>query len=177
MKSFIAATLFAASALAIAPSGADYQTGDWGFTYTLPDGETSVASAGGPATATASFPAALTQSASGGDKVWTSYTSYTATYSSGNSTWGVPTTVSYSVGEGWTSMIPAAPKTSSASSVTPASTEGAKSTLAPTTTVKPSTHAASSTSPTASAFTGAANTNGKMAGVGAMAMAGLALVL
>ncbi|RVX68225.1 hypothetical protein B0A52_08734 [Exophiala mesophila] len=178
MKSFIAATLFAASVLAVSPSGADYQTGEWGFTYTLPDGKTSVAGAGGPATeTTASFPAALTQSASGGDKVWTSYTSYTATYSSGNSTWGVPTTLSYSIGEGWTSQIPAAPKTTSAGSVTPASTESAKSTLAPTTTVKPSTQAASSTSPTASAFTGAANTHGKMAGVGAMAMAGLALVL
>lgn len=180
MKSFIAATLFAASVLAVAPSGGDYETGEWGFTFTMADGKTSVtAAAGVPAETTASFPAALTQVASGGGGgVWTSYTSYTATYSSGASTWGVPTTLSYSIGEGWTSQIPA-PQTSSASSVAPVSTESPKpTTLAPSPTVKPATTAAATTSPTASAFTGAANiNNGKIAGVGAMAMAGLALVL
>lgn len=178
MKSFIAATLFAASVLAVAPSGADTETGEWGFTFTMADGKTSAtAAAGVPAETTASFPAALTQVASGSGGVWTSYTSYTATYSSGASTWGVPTTLSYSIGEGWTSQIPA-PQTSTASSLAPASTESAKpTTLAPSPTVKPSTSAAATTSPTASAFTGAANINGKMAGVGAMAMAGLALVL
>ncbi|EXJ92671.1 hypothetical protein A1O3_01223 [Capronia epimyces CBS 606.96] len=164
MKAFIAIpALFAASALA-AP--------EWSFTFTFSDAHSTwtsftYASEAPNATTTAS----AASSAWTGPTEWISTTSYTAVFSSGTSTWGVPTAVSYSVGEDWTSMIPA-PTSSTASSETKSADKS--------TTVAPTTSApASSTSASPSAFTGAAapNVNGKLAGVGAVAMAGLALVL
>ncbi|KAK5047824.1 hypothetical protein LTR84_006489 [Exophiala bonariae] len=151
MKSFFAIPLFAAAAMAVAEPA-------WDFTFTYSDGHSTWTSVT-EATANPTIPVApASTSAWTGLENWTSYTSYTATYSSGSSTWGIPTTVSYSIASGWTSMIPA-----------PATT-------APATTAKPATSSTVS-KPPASTFTGAANVNGKMAGVGAVAMAGLALVL
>ncbi|EXJ91088.1 hypothetical protein A1O1_04195 [Capronia coronata CBS 617.96] len=165
MKVFIAIpVLFAASALA-AP--------DWSYTFTFSNAEstwTSYTYATGAPNATTTGPASSTWT---GPEEFVSTTSYTAEFSSGTSTWGVPTVVSYSVGETWTSMIPAATGSTSAavSSAASATTETA---VAAGTTL-----AASTTSAAATSFTGAAapNVNGKLAGVGAIAVAGLALVL
>jgi len=149
MKSFLAIPLFAAVALAAAEP-------TWDFTFTYSDAHstwTSVTSAtANPAEHTSASAPAWT-----GPAEWTSYTSYTATYSSGSSTWAVPTTIAYSIASGHTSMLPA--------------------TTAPPATTTPTSVKPTSVAP-ASTFTGAANVNsGKMAGVGAVAMAGLALVL
>lgn len=153
MKSFFTIPLFAAAAMAVAEPA-------WDFTFTYSDAHSTWTSVT-EATANPTIPVApASTSAWTGPENWTSYTSYTATYSSGSSTWGVPTTVSYSIASGWTSMIPA--------------TSAPATTAKPSTSVKPSSTVSQAP---ASTFTGAANIKGKMAGVGAVAMAGLALVL
>ncbi|KAG9786562.1 hypothetical protein ABEF93_005128 [Exophiala dermatitidis] len=172
MKSFIAIpALFAATALA---------GSEWAFTWTFSDAHgtwTSCSYAHSNATATG--PAATTSIAShtGTASEWTSATSYTAPYSSGSSTWGIPTTVSYDVGQGWTSMIPA-PTSSAAGEKT---SENVKATTAATTTATAAGgNAAAKTSASPSHYTGAAvpiRGSANMAGVGAVALAGLALVL
>ncbi|OAP64393.1 hypothetical protein AYL99_00365 [Fonsecaea erecta] len=157
MKSFLAIpALFALGAVA----------DSWGFTWTFSNEHstwTSCTYATENATAT---PVEVSTSTASWSE-WTSTTSYTATYSSGASTWGIPTAVSYSVASNWTSMIPAP---TSATSTVPLST-----TAAPVT----SSVEATKTTAVPSAFTGAAapNVNGKIAGMGAVALAGLALVL
>ncbi|KIW88220.1 uncharacterized protein Z519_11331 [Cladophialophora bantiana CBS 173.52] len=160
MKSFLAIpALFALGAIA----GSD---STWGFTWTFSSGHSTWTSCTyASANATTATSAAASNTAW---SEWTSTTSYTATYSSGASTWTIPTSVSYSVASNWTSMIPAPTSSSVYSS------EVAPTTAAPATSVE-----ASKTSAVPSAFTGAAtpNVNGKIAGMGAVAIAGLALVL
>ncbi|KAL2435160.1 hypothetical protein ABEF95_014118 [Exophiala dermatitidis] len=174
MKSFIAIpALFAATALA---------GSEWAFTWTFSDAHSTWTSCSyahtGLSNATTTGPA-TTSSAShtGTASEWTSATSYTATYSSGSSTWGIPTTVSYSVGQGWTSMIPA-PTSSAAGEKT---SENVKATTPATTTATAAGgNAAAKTSASPSHYTGAAapiRGSANMAGVGAVALAGLALVL
>ncbi|EXJ66302.1 uncharacterized protein A1O5_10454 [Cladophialophora psammophila CBS 110553] len=161
MKSFLAIpALFALGAVAGSDSA-------WGFTWTFSSGHSTWTSctyaSANATTATSAVPASNTPWSE-----WTSTTSYTATYSSGASTWTVPTSVSYSVASNWTSMIPAPTSSSVYSNEVPSTT------AAPATSVE-----ASKTSAAPSAFTGAAapNVNGKIAGMGAVAIAGLALVL
>ncbi|KIX94859.1 uncharacterized protein Z520_09549 [Fonsecaea multimorphosa CBS 102226] len=165
MKSFLAIpALFALGAVA----------DSWGFTWTFSNEHstwTSCTYASENATTTTASSEVSTTS-SGPWSEWIYTTSYTATYSSGASTWGIPTAVSYSEASNFTSMIPAV-TSSTAASVT-------SSALLTTSVAATSTSvAASSTSAAASTFTGAAapNVNGKIAGMGAVAMAGLALVL
>lgn len=171
MKAFIALpALFAAVLAAPEPNWSD-----WSFTFTFSNEQntwTSLTVATAPAVnATTTSGAVASSSAWTGPAEWTSTTSYTATYSSGTSTWAIPTAVSYSVAESWTSLIPAPTTPVSSSQVV-------KPTVAPTS-VAPVSSAPVATTPAPSSFTGAAapNVNGKIAGVGAMAMAGLALVL
>ncbi len=159
MKAFIAVpALFAAAAVA-SPS--------WSFTFTFSDAHSTWTSCTYATAAPNATTAVPTSSAWTGPSEWTSTTSYNATFSSGSSTWAVPETVSYSLGETWTSMI--------AATVTPPSSTVSveATTAAPATTTPASTTAAAP----ASTFTGAANVNGKMAGGAALAFAGLALVL
>lgn len=183
MKSFI--TLLPLAALATADS--------WGYTWT--GGETSTFASAPPV-----------QTVAPSDYTWTFTTSYTATYSSANSTWGIPTVISYSACNSWTSMIPAttsavpttvpvypasstfvypAPSSmmtwgssmaSSASASAASWSSAAKSapatTLAPTSVV--ASPSASSTAPV-STFTGAAAHN--VVGLGAAAVAAVAVLL
>ncbi|KIW31125.1 uncharacterized protein PV07_02802 [Cladophialophora immunda] len=155
MKSFLAIpALFALGAVA----------DSWGFTWTFSN-EHSTWTSCTYASENATTTSVEVSTSSGPWSEWTSTTSYTATYSSGASTWGIPTAVSYSVASNFTSMIPAPTEATSTVALT---------TSAPVTSVE-----ASKTSAAPSAFTGAAvpNVNGKIAGMGAVAMAGLALVL
>jgi hypothetical protein len=157
MKSFLAIpALFALGALADAPSG-------WGFTWTFSSGHSTWTSAtqASNATVTSTEVAAAT-TASWSEWLYT--TSYNATFSSGASTWAVPTAVSYSEAQNFTSMIPA-PTTPVSSSVEVKTTSTAATT---------STGSGAATTP--SAFPGAA-VNEKVVGLGALAVAGLALVL
>jgi len=159
MKSFLAIpALFALGAVADSSS-------DWGFTWTFTSGHSTftsatVATAWGNATTTAAEAVATSTSWS----EWIYTTSYTATYSSGTSTWAIPTAVSYSEAQNFTSMIPA-PKGTVTSSVSLKATTSA-----------PASVAASSTKGSPSTFTGAA-VNDKAIGLGALAVAGLAFVL
>ncbi|KAL6252619.1 hypothetical protein RBB50_000338 [Rhinocladiella similis] len=157
MKAFFAVpALFAAAAVAD-PS--------WSFTFTFSDAHstwTSCTVATAAPNATTAVPAS---SAWNHPSDWISTTSYNATYSSGTSTWAVPQTISYSVGETRTSMLAATVTPPSSGVTTPA--VATKSSPASTSQVAP-----------ASTFTGAANINGgKMAGGAALAFAGLALAL
>ncbi|KIW85028.1 hypothetical protein Z517_00416 [Fonsecaea pedrosoi CBS 271.37] len=159
MKSFVAVpALFALGALA----------DGWAFTWTFSNGHSTWTSCTSAAANATVAPVEVSTSNAPWSE-WTSTTSYTATYSSGASTWGIPTAVSYSVASNFTSMIPA-PTTS---------TQATATAVAPTTSAPATSVEASKTSAAPSAFTGAAapNVNGKIAGIGAVAMAGLALVL
>lgn len=177
--------------------------GGWGYTWSWNRGGkawTSCTSAvPTPETPVAPVPAVTSPAPTPG----ISTTCYSATYSSENSTWVEPVTVSYSTWEDWTSIIPApptptpeppppapittAPSSTPVAPVVPSSTPVAPVVPSSSTPVAPvvpsSTPVApvmpSSSSPAPSTFTGAAvpNVNGKVAGVGAMAVAGLALVL
>ena len=160
MKSFLAIpALFALGAVAETYS-------PWSFTWTFTSGHHTYTSATYATNAT-------TTTASTTTGPWTesvSATSYTAAWSSGTSTWGIPTDVSYTVASNFTHMI-----TAHGASSTYVSKSGVTATTpAPITSVVP----ASYTSSHVATFTGAAppNLNGKMAGMGAVAVAGLALV-
>jgi hypothetical protein len=171
MKSIIALSALIAAALATPDN--------WAFTWSGSDAKgewTSTTAAA--ATTTASTVATITSaSASAGSSSvwqghkggWTSCTSYTATYSSGSSTWAVPTQVSYTISDNWTSMLPPAVSSPASPSVVPAKAE---------TTVAPVVSSYSATTPAAATYTGgAAAAAVNMAGVGAVAFAGLAMVL
>ncbi|KIW11266.1 hypothetical protein PV08_10566 [Exophiala spinifera] len=158
MKAFFAVpALFAAAAVAAADPS-------WSFTFTFSDAQSTWTSATVATAAPNATTAVPTSSAWDHPSDWISTTKYNATYSSGTSTWLVPQTISYSVGETRTSML--------AATVTPPSS-GSNATVA----TKTPTASTTKTAP-ASTFTGAANTiNGKMAGGAALAFAGLALAL
>jgi len=171
MKSFIAIpALFALSAVA--------DMSAWEFTWTFSDkhstwtSATSMATENATTTATASAESTATASWS----EWIMTTSYTAPYSSGTSTWAVPTVVSYSEANNYTSMIHAPPSSSATtvvSSILSSVTSSAAITPPPMSTIVASSTTASAPPAT---FTGAA-VQGQIVGMGALAVAGLALVL
>jgi len=165
MKAFFAVpALFAAAALA----------DPWSYTWTFSSGSNTwtsvtVAPTGALNTTTSATPYT-------GPSEWTFTTSYDAPFSSGSSTWTVPTAVTYSAGETWTSMVNA-PDTPSGSSASGSNATHAATSAATITSAPASSHSASAaTTAATSTFTGAA-AQVKIAGVGAMAVAGLALVL
>ncbi|KIW70133.1 hypothetical protein PV04_02434 [Phialophora macrospora] len=154
MKSFLAIpALFALGAIADSPS-------EWAFTWTFTSGHSTYTSATQASNATTPSTEAAATSTSWSEWLYT--TSYTATFSSGTSTWAVPTVVSYSEAQNFTSMIPAATTPVSTSSDVKATSTTASS--------------SSGTAATPSSFSGAA-VNEKVVGMGALAVAGLALVL
>jgi hypothetical protein len=156
MKSFLAIpALFALGAVADSASG-------WAFTWTFTSGHSTWTSATVAATSSTGTTEAAASSTATSYSEWLYTTSYNATYSSGTSTWAVPTAVSYSEAQNYTSMIPAPTKSTAVSSLTVKATTSAA--------------AASSTAPPASTFTGAA-VHEKVVGMGALAVAGLAFVL
>ncbi|ETI19751.1 hypothetical protein G647_08764 [Cladophialophora carrionii CBS 160.54] len=165
MKCFLAMpALFALGALADSSS-------TWAYTWTFSSSSSTWTSATyatdvavANATATAVEVAASSVSTPAPWSEWLYTTSYTAEYSSGSSTWEVPTAVSYSEAQNFTSMI-AAPTTAVSSTL---------EVLATTTT--PPISPASTTAAAPSAFTGGAVSE-KAMGLGALAVAGLAFVL
>ncbi|EXJ61823.1 hypothetical protein A1O7_02253 [Cladophialophora yegresii CBS 114405] len=164
MKSFLAMpAVFALGALATDSSSS------WAYTWTFSSSHSTWTSATYAAVANATAATAVEAVASSATTTnapwseWLYTTSYTATYSSGSSTWDIPTTVSYSEAQNFTSMI-AAPTTAVSSSLEVKAT-----------TTTPASVPASTTA-VASVFTGGAVSE-KAMGLGALAVAGLAFVL
>ncbi|KAJ9623009.1 uncharacterized protein PV06_04774 [Exophiala oligosperma] len=159
MKAFFAVpALFAAAAVAD-PS--------WSFTFTFSDAHSTWTSCTVATAAPNATTAVPTSSAWNHPSDWISTTSYNATYSSGTSTWAVPQTISYSVGQTQTSML--------AATVTPPSSSAGGGATTPAVATKSAPASTTQVAP-ASTFTGAASHN-KVAGGAALALAGLALAL